>query len=342
MRSKSAHKRGWKYVQHKKQTTERTKLALIVLAAVVILLILSQVFKFTQMLFNPWKEASLTKRTTLWNGDFNINVLLHTKDTSLLMFSPQNQKVTVITIPKQTYLETTHGFGKWQIASIYGLGESQKDLGGDILLKDTLMNQLGVPIDGFLDFSGKYSQMEVSTLISEIRKNPISAVNILTNLKTDLTPIELLKLKIGLSSVRFDKITQINLEKSTALQKEQLADGTEVLTPDTIRIDSIISDMTDPAIQLEHKTIAIFNSTNRPQLAQKAARLITNMGGDVIVTSNGQNKFKTTSVVGEKSKTLDRLKQIFGSNDIIDRKDEDLVSSRAQINLFLGEDYRNL
>lgn len=333
MRSKSAHhKKGWKDIQSKKQTTERTKLALIVLAIVLAFLILSQAFKFTQMLFNPWKQVPAVKRKILWNGNFNINVLIRAKDISLLMFSPQNQKVTIVTIPKQTYLEVSHGFGKWQIASIFGLG-------GKALLKDTLINQFGLPIDGFLDFSGKYSQMEANTIVSDIRKNPLVAVSILSDLKTDLTPFELIKLKIGLSAVRFDKIEQIDLEKSTALGKEQLADGTEVLSLDTVRLDSMFSNMTDPTIQLEHKTIAIFNSTDHPQLAQRAARLITNIGGDVIVTSNGQNKFKTTSVVGEKSKTLDRLKQIFGSNDIIYPKDEDLVSSRAQINLFLGEDY---
>lgn len=331
MRSKAAHsKKGWKYVQSKRQTTKRTKLALIVLATIFLLLLLSQAVKFTQMLFSPWNKALSVKRTMRWNGDFNINVLLKAKGVSLMTFSPQNQKITIINIPEQTYVEVPHGFGKWQMSSIYGLG-------GDQLLKDTMVNFFGLPINGFLDFSGKYSQKEIDVIVSEIRENPFSIINILPYLKTDLTPFELMRLKLGLSGVRFDKIKEVNLLDS--LQKEKLPDGTEVLSPDTIKQDSILSDMKDFNLQSEHKTIAIFNSTNYPGLAQKAARLVTNIGGNVIITSNGQKKLKTTVVVGEKSKTLERLRQIFNSGGIIDPKDEDLASSRAQINLFLGEDY---
>lgn len=330
--------RGWKDTQSRRKNTKKTGLALIVLASILALLLLSQVVKFTQMVFSPWKLNPSVRRTILWNGESDINIIIKAKDISLLSFSPQNQKVTIIDIPKETYLEASHMFGKWILSSIYDLGQSQ-NIGGGKLLKDTLVNFFAMPIDGFLQFSDEYSQKGSSAIVSDFRKNPFSLVNILPNLKTDLTPFELIRLKLGLSGVRFDKIKQINLGNTSSLQKMRLADGTEVLTVDTIRLDSILSNMNDPAIQREHKTVAIFNSTNHPGLAQKAARLITNIGGDVIITSNGQNQLKSTQIVGDKSETLDRLKQIFEASDIITGTNEDLVSSRAQINLFLGEDY---
>ncbi len=339
MPSKTTRKRGWKDIQSKKQISQRNKLAVIVLVSVMALLLLSQVVKFTQMLFSPKTQSSQVKRNYSWNGDFNLNVLIRGKGVSLLSLNPQNQKVTIIDIPKNAYLEVPHGFGKWQLESIYDLGDSQS-IGGGNLLKDSLANQFGLPIDGFLQFSGKYSLDDSNTIVSEIRKDPLFIINSLPYLKTDLTPFELIRLKMALSGVRFDKIKQINLERETDFfQKEKLADGTDVLTADTVRLDSALSDMIDPVLQLEHKTIAIFNSTNHPQLAQKAARLITNIGGDVIITSNGQDKLKKSQISGEKSKTYTRIKQIFEADDIIDRSNEDLTSSRAQINLFLGEDY---
>lgn len=340
MPSKTARKKGhgfakasWKDIQSKRQITQKTKLALIVLCAVLTLLFVSQAVKFTQMLFSPWRQSTQVKRTYFWSGDFKINILIRAKGLSLLSFNPKDQKITMINIPKTTYLEVAHGFGKWQMDSIY-------DLGGAKLLKDTLVNLLGLPLDGILDFSGKYSEKSSSAIVSEVRKDPFSILNILPYLKTDLTPFELIRLKVGLSGVRFDKIKQIDLEKETdSLQKEKLADGTDILTPDTIKLDAILSDMADPAILSEHKTIAIFNSTDHPGLAQKAARLITNIGGYVIITSNGQNRLKATQVLGEKSKTIERIKQIFKAGDIIHASNEDLTSSRAEINLFLGEDF---
>ena len=73
----------------------------------------------------------------------------------------------------------------------------------------------------------------------------------------------------------------------------------------------------------------------------KAARIITNLGGNVIIVSNGQTNLKNTKVTGVKSKTLDRLKQIFEISGKIDPNMEELTSSRADINVFLGEDYFN-
>lgn len=338
MSRKTAERKTWKAVQSKRQIRKRTRFALIVLAAILAILLLSQAVKFTQMLFSPMIQSSTSARTILWNGDFNFNIIILAKGVSLLSYNPQNQKVTIIDIPNITYLEVAYGFGKWQLSSIYDLGESQST-GGGKLLKDTLENLFGLPIDGFLKTSGKYSQKDSEFIVSEIRKNPFSIISILPYLKTDLTPFELIRLKMGLSSVRFDKIKQINLEGSDSLQKERLADGTFVYIPDTVRLDSILSDMKDSSLQSENKTIAIFNSTNHPGLAQKAARLITNIGGNVIITQNGQNKLKTSLAGGEKSKTLERIKQIFEAGDIIDHSNEDLVSSRAEINLFLGEDF---
>lgn len=159
-------------------------------------------------------------------------------------------------------------------------------------------------------------------------------------LKTNLTPYELIRLNLKLSSVRFDKVKQIHLEQiPDLLEANILPDGTGILTVDTIKLDSILSGMVDMTLRSEHKTIAIYNATAHPGLAQKAARIISNIGGDVIITANAQDLLKNTRLTGEKSKTLDRLRQIFKPNDIIEPKDKDVISTRAQINLSLGEDY---
>ena len=332
--------RGWKYIQTKKHINQRTKLAIIVFAAVATLLLLSQAVKFTQMLFNPWRETNSVKRASFWNGNFNFNVVILAKGASLLSFNPKEHKVTIVDIPPNLYLEASHGFGKWQISSIYGLGQSQNNLGGGKLLKDTTENLFGLPIDGFLKLSDQYSKKDAIAIVLEIKKNPFSIISVLPSLKTNLTPYELIRLDLGLFKVRFDKIKQINLENAgDFLQKDKLPDGTEILTADTVRLDSLLSGLIDSAILSEHKKIAIFNATSHPGLAQKAARMIANIGGDVIITSNGQNQLKKSKVVGEQSNTLDRLRQIFTYGDIIDSKDKDLFSSRAEIDLFLGEDY---
>ena len=157
-------------------------------------------------------------------------------------------------------------------------------------------------------------------------------------LKTNLTVWELFKLKVGISGVRFDKVKELDLDKLDVLDKEKLPDGTLVFTADPVKLDSVLSNLADPAIAAEHKSIAVFNATDRPQLAVKWARLITNLGGNVIIMANGE-KTKKTEVTGLPSTTLKRLQQIFGVVDQNKDPNQAAVPSRAQINLLLGEDY---
>lgn len=314
---------GWKSVQDKRQEIKKTKLALFALAIILVLIVLSQIVKFTQMLFSPWRLSSPVHRNYMWNGDFNINILLVSKKITLLSLNVQNQKITITTLPNETYLEVPHGFGKWQLSSVVSLG-------GEELLKDSLTEFFAVPIDGVLSCSCE--------LLSTMRKNPFGLLLLLPSLKADLSPFELIRLNLAISSVRFDKVKEVDLEKIGLLEKDKLLDGTSVFVADPTRLDSFSSELAEPIIKSEHKTIAVFNSTNQPSLAQEAARLITNIGGDVIIVSNSQRREKT-EIFGEKSKTLEKLKQIFDMSGKINLKKESLGSSRAQINVFLGEDF---
>ncbi len=190
--------------------------------------------------------------------------------------------------------------------------------------------------------------------MDHFRGNLFSGMKILPELHSDLTGFELVRLKLGLLQVRFDRINQIDLEKLSVLEKQKLADGSEVFIVDPIRLDSVMSDLEDPKIKSENLSVAIFNATEYPLLAAKTKRLITNMGGNVIVTQNAPRKveksyvdFGSTVVEGEKSKTLDRLKQIFDLGcskdpkcDKISVADLGLAASRAQIIVILGEDFK--
>lgn len=324
----------WKDTQSKTQRKKRSKLAFTVLLFVFGLIFLSWGVRFTQSLF-----TSTVPRNYHWSGEFNINLVIRTPAVSVLSYNSKEERVVILNIPDETYLEVPYGFGFWQIRSVYGLG-------GNLLLKDTLASFLGISIDGFLDFSG--AKVSAGFFVSKLRENPLSGLSLLSSLKTDLTPLELIKLKMGINGVRFDKIKERNLAEASVLDKSMLPDGTQIYTADPVKLDTVMSDFPDPTVLTEHKSIAVFNATDKPQLAQKWARLITNLGGNVIITTNAKKRINNTQVFGEESQTLKRLRQIFDLGcqnnpkcDIIGASDEDLATSRAQINLFLGEDYIN-
>lgn len=337
-------KNSWKEAQSKTKKNRINKLALVVLGIIVFLLVLSWGIKFTQSLFSPLKQEA-SRDSHRWNGEFNINLLIRTPQIYLLSYNPTEKKITTISIPNETFLEVPFGFGFWQLGSIYELGQSRKQLGGNRLLEDTIKSSFATPVDGFLDFSSLPNKKDLASILEDLRKHPFSGISYLSTLKTNLTPWELLKLKTGIASVRFDKIKHIDLLKLNILESDELLDGTKVLAADPVKLDSVLVALADPEIISENKTIAVLNATDQPQLAQKWARLITNLGGNVIITANAEQRLKKTKVVGEDSLTLKRLQKIF-QLDCQDGPEcgkvgqyEDVASSRAQINLLLGEDF---
>ncbi|MBU1000518.1 LCP family protein [Patescibacteria group bacterium] len=361
--SRSIKKKGWKSIQSKAKQNRRTKLALFVLTLVAGILIVSWVIQFTERLFNPLGIEN-QHRNYVWTGEFNINLLIKTSSIALFTYNPKEEKITIIKIPDELFLDVPFGFGKWQLRAVYELGQTQKEIGGGSLLKDTLTSFFAVPIDGFLDFSslqtvslsgssGQDKSQGVPSksafeIVEILKENPFSGLNLLSFLKTDLTTLELLRLKISLSNVRFDKVKELDLNDLGVLERKNLSDNTQVLITDPIKLDSILSDLVDPVIVSEHKTIAVFNATDKIQMAGKWARLITNLGGNVIITNNAKEKLEKTKVLGEESLTLKRIRQVFGDLDCQNNpkcdtisSSEGATSSRAQINLFIGEDYLN-
>lgn len=326
----------WKLVQSRRKQKKKIKLALLTVAILGLLFLAGALVNLTKTLTSPW-QLVVEKKSFSWDGSYNINVVFKGVSVSLVSFNPVSKKISIIKLPDQTYLDVPGGFGKWQIRSVYDLGQSNK-IGGGELLERTLTSFFGVPVDGFIQLKGDFAEKEAEDFIYWIRQNPVNIFLALKDTKSDLSFLELTRLNLNLFQVRFDKVNSINPETSLALDKSHLADQTEVLIGDPVRIDSISQALVDDNVFGEHKTVAVFNATDHALIAQKAARIITNLGGNVIQISNASLKLPKTQVSGEQSQTLKRLTQIFSCCDKIEPQLEG-ISSRAQINVILGEDF---
>lgn len=333
MPTKVVKERGWKDLQSKSRLKKKTKLAVVVLAVIIGVLVLGWAVRLGQTLFSPWQGSSSSKNYS-WESEFNINLLIKSKDIALFSYNPTDKKITVVKVPDETLLDVPYGFGKWQARAVYNLGEASDKGEGNKLLKDSLVVFFGLPIDGFIQFQSELGDKNSEEIVEFIRQNPLNVFGLMPNIKTDLTLWELVKLKLEVAEVRFDKVKYIDLVSLGLLDEDNLADGTKVYLPDPIKIDSISSQLTDPVLVSENKTIAVFNSTKQPQLAQTGARIIENLGGNVIITANSEELLEKSKVIGVKSQTLKRLSQIFNEG-----MEGESITSRADINVMLGEDF---
>lgn len=350
-----------------KLANPQIKLAVITLLVLALLVIGGRTIQFVRSIFQPVQSSIGVERTYTWDGTFNVNIVIRGDAISVLSYNPNEKKVTVIPIPEKTYVSVPGNFGEWEIRSIYELGESVQESSGNVLLKNTVAALLGIPFDGYIELGGELAYLSEKELVDKIRQQPISFMSSFSEIETDLSMVELIKLVWSISQVRFDKVAVLDLEKLAIINNDTLPDGSNVLGVDTIRLDSILENINESSLPSERLTVAVFNATNHPGLAQKAARRIKNMGGNVIIANNAEMQRDKTLVVPQienaqdimQSRTYKRLTQVFGSScskdlecDIIECmssekladnvcqiKDPEVALSRAQINVIVGEDF---
>lgn len=336
--TKSVHHHSWKVVEQSRRLHQKTKLALLILTVLILSLFFGKLVIFIKSLKQPFSYGGDTK-SYAWNTKSNINLIIKGKTLAVLTYKPVDQEISLIKIPSNSYLSLPQNLGVWPLSSVFDLGQSLKPPQGSYLLKTAVSNLMGIPIDGFLNDEFQIPE----ELLDNLRKNPLKTVTLLPSLKTDLSFPELFSLEIGLSQVRFDKVQILDLQD--LMQTDELPDGTKVLIGDPIKIDSLSSKLAETSFKTESLTIAIYNGTATVGLAQKAARMITNLGGNVIITNSlGQKQTKSgvyVNIPDEKklqlTATYTRLVQIFGKGATI--PPEELLSSRAQISVVLGDDF---
>ncbi|MCL4382779.1 MAG: LytR C-terminal domain-containing protein [Patescibacteria group bacterium] len=297
------------------------------------------------ILFLAFSFLKLTKESP-FNKDSRSTIILATKPLLLLSFEPGSD-LTVISIPEKTYLEVNRGFGSYRLGAVWELG-AMEGLRGK-LLAETVGEFLGVPVDGWVgpkngswsvSFNRENFLQQKNELISlRYLLKPQELILSFQNLETNLNFVDLTRLWFSAKFTRFDKVKFVDLENGPALNTLTLADGTKVLTADQKLVDSLLVGLfKEQKIVQEHLTVEILNGTEKAGLANRLARLITNLGGDVVSVTNSQEKISRCQIKGKsqalESYTGQLLFKIYNCVKIADQNE-----ARADLQVAIGQDY---
>jgi len=172
---------------------------------------------------------------------------------------------------------------------------------------------LEVPIDGYIE----YDDLDLNQKINTIFLN--STLDYF-KLKTNLTTIDLLKLFFSTAGIAGADVTM----KTVDYQME------------SAEVDRILSRLVaDELIEKDNQTIQVVNGTDITGLGNRLARLITNMGGDVIIvaTSDSPKKKSVISYMNNKTYTVERLEKVLGYPAV--KEGNNAISD---ISIIIGED----
>ncbi len=355
---------GWKKVQSQGRMARQVRLGVVALAFLLTLILVGKTIAFLGSLSRPYSpDGVAAERQVNWSAPETLNLAVKYNDIYLLSLNPQSDQLTIFKVPSEAYVNASFGFGSWPIRSIYGLGQGENPPMGAKLLETTLSSVLGVSVDGYLilpdDKAGNLENLTV-----KIKQNPLTFMGLLRKSKTDLSLSEYWNFWWSLKKVRTDKIETVDLGDSGIAKTNVLADGSKVYSLDQYKLDAVIQkQLEDLNLRKESLSVGVFNATDHQGLAEKAARIVTNMGGRVIFTTNLSTSLENSFVVerhqankGKLSYTTSRLTKIFtssacskggsifsfksqGKEPVCSPKDLTLSPSTADVNIILGEDY---
>lgn len=172
---------------------------------------------------------------------------------------------------------------------------------------------LEVPIDGYLGSASLDLNQKIDSLFLNAALN-------YKNLQTNLTIIDLLKLLLFSRTVSQSAISTKNIPQDLS----------------TTELDKIVGRLVnDELIEKDNQTIQIINGTDINGLGNRLARLVTNMGGDVIIvaTENSPKKESIISYIDQKTYTVERLQKVLGYSAV--RQTSNAISD---ITIIIGED----
>lgn len=307
---------------------------------------------------NPQSLKNIQPKLNTWDGQSDLNLVVKMDTPYLLSYQPSSKELTIIKFPSDIYMDVPFNFGKWPMRSIYDLGQAEKPPMGATLLRDSINHSFDILADGYIIFND--NDKNLPDLINDERGSLLPGTDILSKVKTDLKLTEFFKIWWAIKEVRSDKIKIINLEKSELTSWLLLPDGSRVIALDEIKLDKFEQDnFENKDIKKEGLSIGIFNATDFPGLAEKAARVLTNMGGKVIFTQNAPDKVNKSTILAKQSYTTKYFSKmlnlycpqptqvslwkkipLFGLNQNGDCTSDttSLDTSRADIIIILGED----
>lgn len=352
----------WKNDQKDRKVKRNLKLAIIALVILGLLISAGKIFQIYSDFQKPFYTLNSQKRGIFWTGNYVLNLIIaksekihgsvNLSQLNLVSLDPLEGKLTIIKLSDEILADVPKDFGSWKLGSVYMLGQENNPKIGEDLLKMTVSKIFALPVDGIIEVS-KVDDLDVEVMITKWKSNPLAGFNFLTGIQTDLSLKEAMDFISKSSKVRPDKITSLDLFRSSITKSQLQPDSSRVLGLDGVKLDTFVKqNLKDPSISGEGLTVAVFNGTGHPGLTTEAVRLINNLGGNVTIIGNSSEKFMKNEIYlnlkeGEdigSSQTYNRLAGIFAphclKNECI-ASDLEIKNSRSAINIVLGEEYFN-
>ena len=254
-----------------------------------------------------------------WDGRSRLNFIVvnSAQQNHLQIFSYENlsdsltkePQAVIIDLPPEVRLEVVQGYDQYLVSALYGLADQEQNI---TLLTDTLQQELGIPIDGWLASSADKCDSDnlPNCLLNQIKWwTPYLP-------DTNFNRGDLARLWWQIRRLRTDQIRWLDFSLGNWAKTELEIDGQPVIWFDKNTIDSQIPELlADSQVKHSPHAVRVVNTTNIPGLGSEITRVISGMGARVIEVTNRTENINTcqiqTTSSAKSSYLVQRLVKIF-------------------------------
>lgn len=292
---------------------------------VVVFICLSALLFICYRLFNSWQNSQ-------WLTGTRLTVVVASENPKVYSYNPEARRLVVFTIPANTQIETSRGYGQWFVGSLWKLGE-QENIHGE-LLRESVQKSLGLPVDGWIEERGKAlfapRKLGVASALFEALTS--------TSIKSNLTFFDRLHLLMKVGVVGISARREMDLAILGVLKEEKLADGSDgySVIPDKAKL--ALEGLRDDLVFAEEKKVVIVNTSKKAGLATDVGRIAMILGVRIIGAQTSSEEVGECEIRGNKdqlkSLSARRLLGIFGC-----KQANVNATSPQDLELWLGEEF---
>lgn len=234
--------------------------------------------------------------------------------SAIVSFTDNRQKVTVVLLPSDVSIEASYGYGRYTIGALFALDRMEKKNG--TLFTTSIRDAIGVPVIGLLSLPHSVSQEKDGVVILRSLFSPMRVMRSLVGSVDGVMSVPTY-LSYALSSWRLssDAVTTVSTLPFTVQKQEP--DGSSSLQFDQNTLDYGLNTVfLDTGIRSEALSVALYNTTSIPLLAQKIGRIVAHLGVNVVVLGNDPSEKTSCQMRGSQqahvSKTAMLFRDVFG------------------------------
>ena len=214
----------------------------------------------------------IRKTTKLWDGERKISVIAKDgNDLKVLVFDPVLSEIIIISIPGNTRVEVSRNLGKWDVKSLWQLG-NHEGLGG-LLAVETLTRNFFFPSDGWAD--EKFLALASGDLFSSMKL-------LIAPVETNLGRGDILNMIIFSTNISNKNRINIDLSETSYIRREMLLEGEEGYLLTGKMPGNLKALFSDPQISSKQTKFVIKNYSGNRAVNERIAKLVEVLGGKVV------------------------------------------------------------